>query len=53
MDKQRVINILIEYIDNDLSSADPEYVRDTLSNICTTDELKELGLWEWLGYEEV
>lgn len=55
MTKERVVGILIDYIDNDLSSADPEYVRDTLTGVCgcTDDELKELGIYDWLGFDEV
>lgn len=52
MTKDRVSEILIEYIDNDLNTADPEYVRETLRDICTNEELKELGLYEWLGFED-
>lgn len=52
MTKERVIEILIDYIDNDLESADPGYVIDVLSSICTKEELKELDLWDWLGFEE-
>lgn len=52
MTKERVIEILIDYIDNDLAAADPEYVRDVFTDICTTPELKELGIWDWLGFEE-
>lgn len=51
MTKERVIDILISYIDNDLTSADPGYVRDVVSDICTTEEIKELGL-DWLGFDE-
>lgn len=53
MDKQRVIEILVSYIDNDLSSADPGYVRDVLVDSCgcTDDELKELGIYDWLGFD--
>jgi len=53
MTKERVTEILIEYIDNDLNTADPDYVRDVLQGICTTDELKGLGLYDWLGFEEI
>lgn len=42
---ERLKDILIGYIDNDLESADIEYVRDTLTNLCTVQELKDLGLW--------
>lgn len=52
MTVERIKEILIGYIDNDLETADPEYVRDVLANLCTINELKELGLWDWLGFEE-
>ena len=53
MDKERVIEILVSYIDNDLESADPEYVRETLQDRCgcSDDELKELGIYDWLGFD--
>lgn len=58
MTKERVVSILISYIDNDLESADPEYVRETLTGVCgcNRQELKELGLLDWLwpdGGEEI
>lgn len=52
MTKERVIDILVSYIDNDLDTANPSYVREVLEDICSEDELKELGLWEWLGFDE-
>lgn len=46
---ERLWNILIDYIDNDLEGgADADYVREMLKEICTEEELKELGLWDWL-----
>ena len=51
MTKERVIEILINYIDNDLETADSEYVREVLYGICTNEELKELGIYDWLGFE--
>ena len=48
----RLWNILIDYIDHDLEGADVSWVKETLQEICTEEELKELGIWEWLGYEE-
>lgn len=48
---ERLKEILIGYIDNDLSSAEPGYVRDVLRELCTEQELKELGLWDWLGFD--
>lgn len=54
MSKERVIAILVDYIDNDLAAADPGYVREVLRDVCgcTDEELKEL--YDWLGpdYEE-
>lgn len=52
MTKERVIDILVGYIDNDLETADPGYVRDVVSSLCSEDEIKELGLYEWLGFDE-
>lgn len=52
MTMARVIDILIDYIDNDLNSSDPEYVRDTLERICSMEEIRELGIYEWLGFNE-
>lgn len=53
MDKERVISILVSYIDNDLEAADPGYVREVLRDVCgcTDDELRELGLYDWLGFD--
>ena len=50
--KERVISILVDYIDNDLSAADPGYVREVLTDVCgcTEKELKLLGIYEWLGF---
>lgn len=48
----RLKSILIDYIDNDLESADPGYVREVIENICTIDEIKMLGLHDWLGFNE-
>ena len=46
---ERLWNILIDYIDNDLEGgADPDYAREMLQEICTKEELKELGIWNWL-----
>lgn len=52
MTVERVKEILINYVDNDLESADPDYVKETLENICTEEELKELGFWNWFDFEE-
>lgn len=53
MDKQRVIEILVSYIDNDADSAEPGYIREVLRDICgcTDEELKELDLYDWLGFD--
>ena len=48
----RVWGILVDYIDHDLDGASVEWVKETLMEIATTDELKDLGIWEWLGFEE-
>lgn len=52
--QKRTEEILTAYIDNDLCGADPGYVRDTLTNTIGVDddELKDLGLFDWLGFEE-
>lgn len=52
MDKQRIIDIFVGYIDNDLETADPGYVREVLRDLCTDDELKELGIYDWLGFDD-
>lgn len=54
MTKERVIGILVDYVDNDLASADPGYVREVLRDVCgcTDEELKELGIYEWLAFDE-
>lgn len=51
--KERVIAILVNYIDNDLATAEPGYVREVLRDVCgcTDDELKELGIYDWLGFD--
>ena len=51
MTTERAQEILIKYVDNDLVTADPGYVREILSGLCTEEELKELGFWDWLGFE--
>ena len=53
MSKERVIAILVGYIDNDLAAADPGYVREVLRDVCgcTDEELKELGIYDWLGFD--
>ena len=52
MTVERVKEILMQYVDNDLEGTETAYVREVLSNICTREELKELGFWDWLMYEE-
>lgn len=51
--KERLIEILISYIDNDTATADPGYIREVLTDNCgcTETELKELGLYGWLGFD--
>ena len=46
MNIERLEEILIRYIDNDLDAADPSYVREILTNVCgcTAEEIMELGL---------
>lgn len=46
MTNERLIDIIGRYVDNDLCSAEPEYVREVLINCCgcTKDELDEIGL---------
>ena len=46
MTLDRAIDIIGRYVDQDLNSADPEWVREVLIECCgcTQDELKELGL---------
>lgn len=52
--QKRTAEILVAYIDNDLYDAEPGYVRDTLVNRIGVDddELKDLGLFDWLGFNE-
>ena len=54
MDKNRVVEILVDYIGNDLDSADQGYVREVLTDVCgcSKAELKELGVYDWLGFDE-
>jgi hypothetical protein len=51
--QKRTEEILVNYIDNDLSSADPGYVRETLQDVCgcTEEELRDLGIYYWLGFD--
>ena len=48
---QRLWEILISYMDHDLENADIAYVHEFLPEIMTDDEMKELGIWEWLGFD--
>lgn len=52
--KDRAVDILVAYIDNDLSTADPGYVRDTLRDVCGCDyfELEDMGIASWLDFDE-
>lgn len=52
MTVERAKEILIGYVDNDLLSADIGYVRGVLCSIATKEELQELGLLDWLCFEE-
>lgn len=50
MEKWRIVDILGRYVDFDLESCEPQYVREVLVDVCgcTKDELVELGfdyLW--------
>lgn len=49
MSEKRLMDILRDYILNDLDSAEPGYVRDVLTDIClcTEEEIQEIGL-DWL-----
>lgn len=51
--QKRTAEILRDYIDNDLAGAEPGYVRETLTGVCVCDddELKDLGLYDWLGFD--
>ena len=53
MSKQRIIELFKSYINNDLSSAEPGYVRDVLRDTCgcTPEELKEFELYYELGFD--
>ena len=46
MSFERLEEIFISYVDNDLCDADPDYVREVLRDVCgmTDEELKEIGL---------
>ena len=46
MTLERAIDIIRNYVDQDLYGCDPEWVREVLVDRCgcTLDELKELGL---------
>ena len=52
MTKERVVDIFVQYLDNDLATAELGYVREVVRSICTIDEMKELGIYEWLGFDE-
>ena len=43
LSKERAIEIMQGYINNDLEAADPGYVREVLQSLCTDDEIKQLG----------
>ena len=48
----RLWEMLIDYIDHDLEDADIAYVKESLAEMMSKTELKELGIWDWLGFEE-
>ena len=52
--RDRAVDILVSYIDNDLNTADPGYVRDTLRDVCgvTYWELEDMGIADWLDFNE-
>jgi len=52
--KDRLIGILVDYIDCDLGAADVDFVRETLTDTCgcTEKELKEIGIYDWLGFSD-
>lgn len=54
MSKKRLMDILREYILNDLDTADPEYIRTVLTDVClcSSDEVYEIGL-DWLFPQEL
>lgn len=43
---ERIADILCRYIDNDLQSADTDYVREVIRDVCgcTSEELEDIGL---------
>lgn len=49
----RLLAAFRAYVDNDLACADPEYVREVLTDVCGlgAEELKEFG-FDWLWPEE-
>ena len=49
---ERLKDILISFIDEELESADPDYVRDLLGEIMTKEEMEELELTGWLMIED-
>lgn len=50
---QRLWEILIGYVDHDLENADLGYAKEFLMELCSEDELKELGIWDWLCFESM
>ena len=49
---QRIWEILISYIDKTLEHADVGIVKEELLEMCTPEELKDLGIWTWLGFDD-
>ena len=52
MTKARLYEILISYIHDDLDYFDTEVVRDKVEELCTTEEIKELGLYNDLKCDD-
>ncbi len=55
MSKERLIQVIRDYVGCDIEAAEPHYVRDVLTDTCgcTKEELKELDLWNWLGFADL
>ena len=49
---QRLYEILIDIMDNTMADTDLAWDKEMLLGVCTPEELKELGIWEWFGFEE-
>ncbi len=55
MTKERLIQVIRDYVGCDIEASEPHYVRDVLTDTCgcTKEELKELDLWNWLGFADL